>query len=426
MAITLYKDSDANAIFISDASGAQFLNSLQATLGDGATCNILDAGKGILLASGLPYTDFIDENGDPYGTDEVSTCDALNSLFGTSGTDSAQLPVITSNLVVNSVEGEVINYEMTADYGVGYEWDNLPAGMTTVEGNVRKLIGGSGLGAGTYLPIMRAINYNGEDVANLTIEVGNPPFSNTKSVSMQSNDYLNGTANLVPSLARASNGSGAADAWSIGLYFKRGTHTGGSKQTLFYYGDSDHDNSGHIWIYFKGSDKCVYLEYGSKNSYIRLKTPTNTLGTGWHHLLFSYNGAITGASSGSLSNYYSSFDIAVDSVSQTTDNSEGNNGWAGSVTQEVLYVGKRAGGKDYLRNGCKVDELAVWNSDQSGNAASIFNSGDPFDLSTLSPAPANWWRIGDGDTFPTLQDSTGSADLTMTNMSSSDIINDTP
>ena len=39
----------------------------------------------------------------------------------------------------------------------------------------------------------------------------------------------------------------------------------------------------------------------------------------------------------------------------------------------------------------------------------------------------SWWRMGDGDTFPTLTDNgSGGNDGTMTNMSSGNIVEDVP
>ena len=81
---------------------------------------------------------------------------------------------------------------------------------------------------------------------------------------------------------------------------------------------------------------------------------------------------------------------------------------------------------NHMRNGAKVDELAVWDSDQSSSISDIYNSGDPFDLTSLSTPPVHWWRMGDGDTFPVLEDSIGSADFTMRNMTVADIVNDVP
>ena len=63
-----------------------------------------------------------------------------------------------------------------------------------------------------------------------------------------------------------------------------------------------------------------------------------------------------------------------------------------------------------------VDETAFWDSDQSSNLATIYNSGVPNDISSLSPTL--WYRMGDGDTSPTLTDNgSGGNDGTMTNFS---------
>lgn len=72
-----------------------------------------------------------------------------------------------------------------------------------------------------------------------------------------------------------------------------------------------------------------------------------------------------------------------------------------------------------------IDEVAFFNSDQSSNIATIYNSGSPADLTSLSPV--SWFRNGDGDTFPTLTDNgSGSNNGTMTNMTSGDIVTDVP
>ena len=71
-----------------------------------------------------------------------------------------------------------------------------------------------------------------------------------------------------------------------------------------------------------------------------------------------------------------------------------------------------SGAFNYLGN---IDEVAVWNSDQSANASDI-GSTIPTDLSIYSPL--SWWRCGDNDTSPTLTDNgSGGNDGTMTNFS---------
>ena len=146
----------------------------------------------------------------------------------------------------------------------------------------------------------------------------------------------------------------------------------------------------------------------------------------WQHVTFTYDGGTTGASSGDINNYYSRFSLFVDGVSQSTNNSNSNYGWSGALSGQNLRIGKLVSGNTL--NGEKIDEFAVWDSDQSINVSSIYNSGTPFDLSTLTTQPKHWWRMGDGDTYPNLQDNGTEANcvFVMYNMTSADIVNDVP
>ena len=144
--IKIYKDTTANAIFIQDTNGAQFINTLQATVDSSDLVSITDVAKGFEIVSGESHTDFVDENDVAYQGTALEVCNALNALFSASGTPSGSAPTITSSLAVSLTEGDTLNYELTADFGVGYEWDlSNVSGITTVEGNPRKLIGGSSL-----------------------------------------------------------------------------------------------------------------------------------------------------------------------------------------------------------------------------------------------------------------------------------------
>ena len=117
--------------------------------------------------------------------------DELNALLQNSGNHTGELPTITSSLSITISQGDTLNYELTADYGVGYEWDlSNVSGVVNVEGNVRKLIGGSSLANGQYSIPVKAINYNGEDSEIIVLTVSNPPFANTKSVNFNNNDWL--------------------------------------------------------------------------------------------------------------------------------------------------------------------------------------------------------------------------------------------
>jgi hypothetical protein len=427
--IIVRRDAGANAVFFSNQLGSHHTNLLHAKVvsPDSGEVSVTDTARDIELVSDVWFDRYKDENGVQLGTTCAETAAALNVMFQATGSSMGEVPTITSNTTINVAEGDTVNYELTADYGVGYEWENLPAGVVSVDGNVRKLIGTPT--AGTYNMTAKAVNYYGAATETITMVVANPPFSNSKSTQFQQNDYLATPASALDAvLGRSGNGSGSGEAWSISCYFKRGTHTGGAKQTVLFFGDDDYDNGGHIWLYFKGSDKKLRLEYGSKNNNLEFATDSAvfTNQSSWYHVLVTYDGGTTGSSSGQINDYYSRFKIYIDGALVSLDTAENNYGWSGSIPADIFRIGRRGLDNDWMKNSCKLDELALWGSDQSGNVSSIYNGGVPFDLSTLGTSPDHWWRLGDGDTYPTLTDSEGSSDLTMYSMTVASLVNDVP
>jgi hypothetical protein len=432
MSIKIYKDTAANSIFIEDANGAQFLNSLQATVPIDKI-NIRDLARQIDIVSNADHTDFVDENDSPYTGTAIDVCNQLNAIFQSSGTPTGEPPEITSPLTINSVEGSTINYELTANFGVGYEWDlSNVSGITNVEGNPRKLIGGSSLATGTYNIPVKAINYNGEDSETIVLTVSNPPFSNTKSVRFNQNDYLIANGGIVQNVfGRSGNGSGASDAWTMSFWFKAGSSSNQS-QTIFYTGSSNLSNNHHIRIYWNGNNvlrQSLVLQYGSNNNNLKLETPVGSLSNDglWHHYVITYDGGTTGSSSGQLNNYYSRFKIFIDGSQQSTNNTNSNFGTSTGLTTLQLQIAKLAS-SNTLRNNCKIDEWACWDSNQSSNVSSIYNGGSPTNLSLLAQPPVHWSRMGDGDSYPNLLDSGTAASLVwvMQFMTAADIVNDVP
>jgi len=426
--IVVYRDTEANAVIIAGSSiGMKFNNEMQAVgNGDGtiALKNLPKEENGIDFdeCSNIAYARFVDDSSDPIGVSEPDTVNNLNAIFQVTGTASQDPPVITSTTTIAMTEGDSLNYELIATNGVGYEWANLPTGVVTVEGNIRKIIGGTGLTAAgsPYSPIATSVNYNGVDSQVITINVSSPPYSNTKSVKFNNNDFLEATANTANPFYRASNGSGSADAWTVALWFKGGT-SNDSNQTLLSFGGNNENSEGRVWIKWNGSSERIEFEYGSKNDNLQLYTQDSSYpDQTWKHLIITYDGGTTD------NDNYNRFEIWLNGVSQTTNNNEDNNGFSGEIKDEVYKLGETAYGGKHLRNNCNIDELAIWEGDETANIAVIYNSGSTHDLALLTSAPDHYYKMGDGDTYPTLQDNVGSLDFTMNNMTAADIVNDVP
>lgn len=425
--ITVYRDADANAIFVESELGGKFLNSLQAYLSSNGNVSIRDVSRSTPAAdfeefTDIDYTEFEDAVGDPWGANATEVINNLNSIFQAVGS-SGNIPSITSPLTINAVDGDPINYELTSDYGVAHEWTGgLPTGLVTVDGNVRKVVGS--LSIGVYTPTMRAVNYFGEDSQTLTINVSAPPFSNTKSVRFNQNDYADAVANTSNPLYRVNDAG--ATPWSIACWVK--PNTSNQVQTILSFGGDDLNNEGRVILYYRGgsSNRFLRMSYGTSFNYLEFDTAANTLPINtWTHVLVTYDGGTTDNGSGGLATSYSRFSFYIDGALVATTNSHNNYGFSGEVKDEFFRLGRKINSGNYMR-GVKLDEVALWASDEGANAATIYNAGTPHDLSALGSAPDHWWRMGDGDTFPTLSDNIGSLDFTMINMTGADIVNDTP
>ena len=232
---------------------------------------------------------------------------------------------------------------------------------------------------------------------------------------------------LENTLGRTGNGSGSGDAWTIGLWFKPSFNSSG--QTIFYFGDADIANGGHFHLRFLGANDNLRFQYGSTNNYLRFHSANSSLTPSqWHHILVTYNGGTTGASSANMADYYSRFKVFIDgsNVISAGTWTHNNFGYTGGIDADNLRVGRYASG-NYMKDNTRVDELAIWDSDQSANKDNIYNSGVPFDLSTLSAQPKHWWPV-DGSIYPNMQDIGTQANCTfvMYNMTSADIVSDTP
>tara|TARA_R100000656_G_scaffold120009_1_gene94100 strand:+ start:1085 stop:1864 length:780 start_codon:yes stop_codon:yes gene_type:complete len=140
----------------------------------------------------------------------------------------------------------------------------------------------------------------------------------------------------------------------------------------------------------------------------------------WHHIVWT----VTGSSG-------SSYEVLLyKDATQIGSKSGTANSY--SVSSDQLSIGYADVWGSHWTEGT-FDDVAVWsNALSAAEVTAIYNSGAPIDLETNSGDYAsssnlvNYWRMGDGDTHPTITDQVGGNDLTMTNMGAEDIVEDVP
>jgi len=146
----------------------------------------------------------------------------------------------------------------------------------------------------------------------------------------------------------------------------------------------------------------------------------------WHHICGVYDVAGGGLNKGA---------IYVDGSAVTVTLANWGN-TSGAAAGDSINIGRYNNGTSYWDG--KLDEIAIWDSALSAaqvtniykgeeNGGSGGTNGTTGDLASFSPL--GWWRMGDGDSFPTLTNhgSTGATNNgTMVNMESGDIVEDVP
>ena len=156
----------------------------------------------------------------------------------------------------------------------------------------------------------------------------------------------------------------------------------------------------------------IYLSWPTMDGYVTYNNRDYDDGN-WHHLLYTINASETKV-------YYDGSLVYTD-----TDTEEGS-------TTAALWFGQYGGGGYYFPG--NLDEISWWDDTtlDADAVTAVYNSGVPINLAADSGNYDNsgdlthWWRMGDGDTFDTIEDNAGSLDGTMTNMGAEDIEDEVP
>jgi len=280
------------------------------------------------------------------------------------------------------------------------------------------------------------VNAGGPTIDNIEFTVLPDIWSNALSVYFSQEGDNSITSSMVNfPLARAANGSGASDAWSISFWCQKdGNNPPSGGARAFVSGpDNIVDVSTTPLIQFVlNASGSIVLNYGIEGTNnIAISGSIYPADTNWHHVVITYDGGTTGPDVGSATLYYNRFTFYIDNVAFTESGSVAlsgainGGGYDGNIDASTINVGSNYGSTSLFGN---IDEFAVWNKELSvSDVNEIYNSGVPFNLKLFNTLPNNWWRMGDGDTFPILQDNGSSNnDLTMKNMTVANIVSDVP
>jgi len=260
---------------------------------------------------------------------------------------------------------------------------------------------------------------------NVTIAVTEVAYTNTKSLTLDgSTTWLQGNPQNMTALERATNGDGSA--WTISMWVKPDTsHTG--NQTLLVYGAGDDYNGGAITI--KQNTTSIVFTYGTVyNSILLVAGNALSFTNTWQHVMVTFDGGTTGSDPLFASDYYSRFTIYIDGVALSPYASATGSGYDGALSganpSDNIYRIGRASNVHNNYSAATINQVAIWNTDQSANLAAIYNSGATQDLNDLTTVPTHYYEIDNSVT--TITDLNGSANLTGYNLTSSDLVNDTP
>jgi hypothetical protein len=255
-------------------------------------------------------------------------------------------------------------------------------------------------GTGTTITDQGSGSNNGTLTNGPTYSPAVPPGYSRKAVDFDgTDDYALIDTGLESDLNNSS-------AISVSLWFYAHSYSAGGGNILFGTGTSATDAFYILPSPWSNTCYCA----GSNGSTTYLTFPNPSLNE-WHHIAFVWD-------SSSSFVYVDGSSVASGTLGSGVSATGGSN----------PTIGKRPYSNPTYpayHNGL-IDEVAVWNTALTGaQCVAIYNSGVPADLTSLNPV--GWWRMGDGDTFPTLTDhGSGSNNGTMTNMTSGDIVTDTP
>lgn len=199
-------------------------------------------------------------------------------------------------------------------------------------------------------------------------------WSGTNAYSLN----LDGTDDRVEidSVVTSSATVGTVSAWV------KTSVTSGSQFILT---QTDKTASGNnVYVSFSLSNQLARLQWANGGANTQIRGDQTLAANQWNHIMW--------VSTGTGYKIYTNGTLN----SLTIDAGADNGNWFGDASNlDTSTIGcqDRYTGRVAFFTG-NIDELAVWDSDESSNLSTIYNSGSPGNI--MSTAPSHWWRMGDG------------------------------
>ncbi len=335
-----------------------------------------------------------------------------------------------ANQTASVTEGDVLNFQIISSDNIVNQfvesdapsWISLDQNSGILSGTAPAYLGTS---ADTIVVNCKAGNAIGGTVDfTVTVTVAEIAYTNNKSLNFNgTSGYLQGNPVNMNALDRASNGDG--NAWTVSMWVKPSSNT--ATQTLMVYGAGDDYNGGAITLKQSGGTTLV-LNYGTVYNNIILVAANSFVANTWQHVMITFDGGTTGSVPTDSSDYYSRFDIYVDGVLKSNIGVASGGGYDGVISganpsDNIFRFGRASNVHNNYYDGT-INQIAIWDTDETANLATIYNSGATQDLSSLTSAPTHYYEIETSVT--TITDIEGSADLTGYNFVSSNLVTNTP
>ena len=373
----------------------------------------------------------------------------INLYFGVNGnTNYSDLPVISKQIIgqgsqpdvnfaptvadqtASVTEGDVLNFQIVSSDNIVNQFAELDAPSWMSLNQNSGILSGTapaylGTSADTIVVNCKAGNAIGGTIEfTVTITVEQIAYTNSKSLSFNgTSNWLQGNPINVTALERATNGDG--NAWTISMWVKPNNNT--SNQTLLVYGAGDDYNGGAITVKQSGGTSLV-LNYGTVYDNIILVAGNTFVANTWQHIMITFDGGTTGVVANDTADYYSRFNIYVDGVLKSNIGVASNNGYDGAISganpsDNIFRIGRASNVHNNYFGGA-INQVAIWDTDETANLSTIYNSGATQNLSLLTSAPTHYYEVETSVT--TISDIEGNADLTGYNFSNTDLVTDTP